>query len=137
MSWSDAYLGIPHRDLGRDRRGCDCWGLIRLVYAGEMGIDLPAYDGDYPSALESREVASLVDQVAMPPVWVPVSDPRPMDVLIFRRGPWRSHVGLVVTGTAMLHMSGSGSRIEASNAPRWVRRLTGIMRHCSRLEAAA
>ena len=46
MSWSNAYIGLPHVALGRERRGCDCWGLVRLVYREQLGIALPAYTPD-------------------------------------------------------------------------------------------
>ena len=41
MIWANAYVGLPWADLGRDRTGCDCWGLARLVYAEQLGIALP------------------------------------------------------------------------------------------------
>lgn len=44
MRWAESYLSIPFRDRGDDRKGCDCWGLIRLVYREQLGIDLPAYE---------------------------------------------------------------------------------------------
>ena len=38
-SWAGAYVGIPYRDHGADRSGCDCWGLVRLVYRERARID--------------------------------------------------------------------------------------------------
>ncbi len=38
----ERYLQIPFKDGGRDWSGCDCWGLIYLIYQ-EAGYNLPAY----------------------------------------------------------------------------------------------
>ena len=62
MIWANAYVGLPWADLGRDRTGCDCWGLARLVYAEQLGIALPSYSDAYPCAGEQAEVAALNDQ---------------------------------------------------------------------------
>ena len=36
-------VGIPFVDGGRTREGCDCWGLVRLVFAERAAIELPGY----------------------------------------------------------------------------------------------
>jgi len=44
--WASTYVGIPYRFAGRDRAGCDCWGLVRLVLAERFArgeIDAETY----------------------------------------------------------------------------------------------
>lgn len=35
------YIGIPFVDSGRDFKGCDCFGLMKLYYKNELNIDIP------------------------------------------------------------------------------------------------
>lgn len=129
MSWSQRYVGIPYADLGRDRGGCDCWGLARLVYAEELDITLPSYAGDYISAEEMQETAALIaDHKAE--VWHKAEDARPFDLLLFRQGRHASHIGIHVQPGLMLHVQGDDqAKIESYRTPRWSLRLTGAYRH--------
>lgn len=129
MSWSNAFVGIPFADLGRTRAGADCWGLVALVYRDMLGIALPDYQG-YASAHEHAEIAALVEGAGGSPLWRRVTEPKPCDILVFRRGPWSSHVGLVVQPGVMLHMAaGDCAKLEAYSAGRWAARLTGTYRY--------
>ena len=49
IAWAKDYLGIPFVVHGRSRAGCDCWGLVCLVYEEQATIRLPAYSTDYTS----------------------------------------------------------------------------------------
>lgn len=133
MSWSNTYVGIPQADMGRSELGCDCWGLARLVYLRELGIELPSYLGSNVSPDEHGEVAALIDQAENSGPWRPVGDARPFDLLLFRRGRFRSHIGLHVTGRLMLHMDGSDqARIDDYSRGRWAARFCGAYRHIAR-----
>ena len=35
------YIGVPYKDKGRDLKGCDCFGLVKLYYKNELSINIP------------------------------------------------------------------------------------------------
>lgn len=133
MSWSDGYLGLPYRDLGRDVSGCDCWGLVHLVYGRELKTDLPTYAHAYHSTDERAEIARLIGEAERSSIWHRVYDPEPFDLVTFRRGRLTSHIGIVIRPDWMLHMPDSGARIENYRLPSWQQRLIGIWRHEERM----
>ena len=133
MSWANAYVGLPFADQGRDRTGCDCWGLVRLVFAEKLNIDLLDYQGDYVSAAEHAEIAALINREIDVGPWERTEAPEPFDVLLFRQGRLGNHVGIRITATKMLHMArGEQAKIEDIHGARWGKRYLGAYRHFAR-----
>lgn len=98
------YIGIPFVDGGRDRRGCDCWGLVRLVLAEQAGIEVPSY-GEI-SARELLAISRTVRCAVAGEPWRIVETPRDLDVAVMRQRadvdltPY--HLGIVWKGR-LLH----------------------------------
>ena len=44
--WCSKYVGIPFVSGGRDKSGCDCYGLVRLILHNEYNTELPLLIGD-------------------------------------------------------------------------------------------
>lgn len=104
------YVGLPWQERGLTPDGCDCEGLLRMVYAGELGISLMG-------PLDRAD-------------WIPVvaGMERPLDAILLRQAPW--HVGVIVRRGLMLHIpEGGSSCIEPYDTGRWGRRVEGIYRH--------
>lgn len=129
--WSK-YIGIPKRDLGRGFDGADCWGLARLVYQHELGIDLPSYTGIHPCEIERAEIDVIMEGEAAAKRWSEVTTPVPFDLFLFRIGPFRCHVGVAINARQMLHVHRQSSLIERPSNPEWCKRLIGIYRHEAR-----
>ena len=128
--WSNAYIGLPWRERGRDRSGLDCWGLARLVLAEQRGIAVPSYAEGYASTEERAELASLiVDQgyrIADP---VEARQVQAFDLVFMRDGRSAMHVGIVVEPGRLLHIR-RGARSEAPryDRPLWPHPIAGFWR---------
>lgn len=131
LDWSAAFVGMPYADLGRTRDGADCWGLVRLVYAEKLGIELPAFDGRYATTEARGEIARLISEQAAAGDWERVEGRhRPFDLLVFRVGRYDSHVGLNVRPGLMLHMAEEDqARVDSYACERWAKRFAGAWRH--------
>lgn len=127
------YTNIPFKDCGQDFDGCDCAGLLRLVYKNELGIDLPDWHGmynttQYSHGLELEKI--LTSMLGENGIEVPLDKIQPFDVLSIRIGRAEMHVGIVVDKTHFLHIvEGDKVLCERINSFKWKQRITGAFRH--------
>lgn len=100
-SWTDRYLSIPFASRGRGWSGCDCWGLVRLVYQEEFGVHLPRFD-DYADVSDVASIHRLShDCLAL---WTRIMRPLAGVVCHCVFGDGRHHVGVMVDRERMLHI---------------------------------
>lgn len=128
IDWN-RYVGIPWRQHGRDTQGCDCWGLVRLVYAEQLGLELPSYAGDYVDTQEREVLSRLIEDGRDAGPWREVEKASPGDVLLFRVGALTTHVGLAMSRGRMLHAHRDQSKVERIADPKWRDRYLGAWRH--------
>lgn len=112
MNWVNDYMRIPFADGGRDKTGCDCWGLVRLILKEQAGIEISAYAGT--SAEDHINVnRNMVSDSALPP-WqkeIALGDEQTFDVVLLTRtirtdrgaSNVPMHVGLVTEPGWMIH----------------------------------
>lgn len=128
--WAGRYIGLPFRDLGRDRAGLDCWGLVRLVTSEQFNVSLLSFIGEYGKTADIAGIAALIEREAQ--LWLPVQPGQEKlgDVIVLRLRGSPVHTGLVLGDQLMLHIEqGIDSAIEKYASPRWKDRIYGFYRH--------
>jgi probable lipoprotein NlpC len=128
------FLGIPYVEYGRDFSACDCFGLVRLVYAECLAIELPLYDTVGPEDTAAVDAAARAE--ADKPLWREVEEQAAIlfDVMLFERGGLRAHCGLLIPSGRCLH-SHAGARSAAvaySSDPFLARQSRRFYRHRDR-----
>ncbi len=113
--WWEEYIGIPFEDKGRTNRGCDCYGLLRLIYAKHLSVDLPSMTSFYEDTEQREEINGLL--VTRPLILgfrqVSLREVAPFDVLVIRQAGFDCHLGVVVKPNFMIHSeSGKGAVLE-------------------------
>lgn len=119
------YVGISHLDGGLDRDGIDCYGLVRLAYMEQLGIELPTY------AAQLQGSAAIAEEIARQKEhWLQVEFARPFDVLLLRMRGEEKHLALVTIPGEMLHsLRGVGVVRERYDTGKWRHRVEGIYRY--------
>lgn len=131
------YLSIPFKERGRDLKGCDCWGLVRIIYQQEFSIDLESYVDDYKDTKDRSGIKAIIPAEAENS-WIEIKkgheEKGDIIVLRIRNIPW--HVGVVagkLNGErVMLHTErGSESTIQSYEGVAWEKRVQAFYRHRS------
>lgn len=123
-------------DGGRDWAGVDCWGLVRLVYKHERGIDLPTY-GDIPASQLIAIAYKVKEETAKEP-WHPAIQPQALDMAVMYSRHAPIHVGVMVDDTFVLHIEkGINAVLINKNHPTVFFRSIGFFRHTELLNVAA
>lgn len=106
------YIDIPFKHKGRDFKGCDCFGLVRLIFKEERGIELPDYlEIDYDCDLNKKQETYIQDELKYHTnhEWKKINSHYDRwDILIFYANPKRiiaDHVGLHIGDGKFIHTS--------------------------------
>ena len=90
-AWTQKYVGIPFLSGGRDDRGVDCYGLVRLILNTEYGYNLPLLSNTYDNALDVCETGSLFQKYVPLLCGESISEPEEKAVALLKmRGPHRT-----------------------------------------------
>ena len=125
--WTNEYVGIPYRLHGRDRAGCDCWGLIRLVLEKEFGVLVPSFSGEYVQ--DAGDYARIIDANISLVDAVEVIEPAAGDLILCRICGMPCHVGIYAGNGYMLHtLTAHDSALALITSSRWACRIEGFYR---------
>jgi hypothetical protein len=126
----DKYIGLPYKDNGRDIDGIDCWGLVRLYYKEELGIDLPSYTTEYYGRSDP-DISSLVNLYK--DNWEKTTEYAPGDVIVFNMLGEPSHVGVYIDNNKFIHCrSGANSVVESLTSSKWTKRIEGVYKYSTK-----
>lgn len=132
-AWVKPYIGIPFADHGDTERACNCYGLNRLIFRKEKGIELQAFD-DHVGTGEKDipRIAELVEQGKATGDWIeiPAGREHAFDGVLIRKRGHPTHTGLVVVPGLVLHtLYGAGSMLFEYRMPQPRHRILGFYRH--------
>lgn len=129
--WVGHYIGLEFKEHGRDRKGLDCWGLVRLVLAEQFGIPLPSYSSEYKDTRDSKAIDELYQDEKEIGDWLKIGlgQERLGDVVCMRIRGVPMHVGLIIEKGRMLHIEkGSNSCFVKYNNLEWKNKIDGVYR---------
>jgi cell wall-associated NlpC family hydrolase len=137
VKWTGDFVGIPYKRRGSNFSGCDCWGLVRLVYLYQCGIELPSY----ADKLDDISASETMNSETRAGSWLQVMGrPKPFDVVHMtsypiidgRRIKTNGHCGVMISPERLLHVweeNPSYSVHVSIDNPRIRPRVLGIYRH--------
>lgn len=129
------YMRIPFKEHGRDFDGCDCGGLVWVIYKNELGIELPDGLLLYQNTKREsfQEVREALDGVLDSQFMELSKDVKlqSFDVVSLAIGGLPVHVGVMTTPCTFIHiLDGYTSvRQERIDCLNWSKRLDGVFRH--------
>lgn len=126
VEWAKKYIGIPYRLHSFGMDGCDCYGLVVLIFKQEFGIDLPRYDSSYSSNSSHDDITKIYN--AEVDKWHRVDKPSIGSVVYLMLAGHPKHVGVMVSDTHFVHnlKSPQSSMIGSINNHKWKNRIIGF-----------
>lgn len=111
----EEWIKIPYKDYGRDERGADCWGLVRLIRKQMRGEALPSFDDIHPDDKHGLTEAASSMMILARFQWIKY--PRVGAIATVWIGSLCVHVGIVV------EIEGRPAVIDTARATgvRWMR----------------
>lgn len=121
------YTGLPFASGGRGPKYYDCWGLTRLFYLNEFGVELPLHAGMYfdgsANGLHEEIVKRSVRQE-----FNKVDDKKFGDLILIRMVGFPIHVGIRISPCEFIHADRKNGSIKTLES-RWSNKIEQYYRH--------
>lgn len=122
---TNKFIGIPFVDHGRDFKGCDCWGLVTLVYKS-FNVDLPDFNiscDDTNKIIKQVSITSSIETM-----FEQIEKPQEKCLVLMSTDPLYkgaiNHIGVYVGNGRFLHtFRKTQSCIEKITHPFWKRKI--------------
>lgn len=121
-------MSIPFVEKGRDETGCDCWGLVRLIYKNELGIDLPDYLDVYEDTNDKAAIMGTIETEG-DSLWEHPDTPNMYDVVLVHMRGVPMHMGIITKPNHMIHCAkGVNTVHEHLGTVKWKYKIVGYGR---------
>lgn len=125
------YLNIPFLDMGRDWKGCDCWGLVRLFLKNEFGVEVDSFANLFRDLKDIESIRLIAENEKKR--WIKVEGKKKVgDVVEIPLTPNNFHVGVIAAPGKILHIEKGGCSGLTDESSRMIKhRIKGYWRHVS------
>jgi len=128
-SYHTSYIGIPFVDKGRTSAGIDCWGLFRMIYQEQYGIELPSFTDAYKSGDDFVAIKKAMAENMDPWIEIPTGEEVEGDGVTLRM-IGHPHIAVVVGDGHLIHSDRlMGVVVERYDSVRLRNRVLGFYRH--------
>lgn len=124
-------LYVKFQEKGRDYSGWDCWGVPCLGYRDILGVNLPSFVEEYVNPGDDKSSRRAINDIVLSQKhnWEEVITPKALDIVVFRFGDTRTHVGLMIDKDKFIHCERKvNTIIERIDSAKWKDRIEGIYR---------
>ena len=128
MSGYAKYIGIPFVNLGRDKTGADCYGLVRLILKDQYGIMLPELL-DYSNSLNRNQTSLVIEKNTPLIAGESIENPEEGDIVLMSSRGLSAHVGVLIGNNMILHTTKqTGAVTEPLSSRRLKTKIRGFYR---------
>ncbi len=125
------FLQVPFKHAGRSMDGCDCWGIVKLIYKDLYNIDLIDFEGstEYDTNWYAKGDDIIIQNYYKQWEIIQNKDVLPYDMVFFKNNHGvTNHIGLVLSKRRFIHCSKAGTIVSKLSDEKWDSRIENYYR---------